>query len=226
MVDFTNKKISDNETLGEVLRRQREELGFQLDYVSREINVQQEHLLNLEDSDYQALPAPVYTRNFVELYSRFLGLVAVKMIQKYNQEVNIFDKTAKTPQKYNQPPTRLAITPRFFKSVIVGLIAAVCLVYIGFQVDTIVQPPELVIAAPNDNLVTDQLSVVIDGRTEKEVKVTINGQEVLPRADGSFQENLSLKPGINLIEISAAKKYSKIKTVYRQVLVEPKSAGQ
>lgn len=60
--------------LGEWLRAERVRRGESYAEVERDIHVSRAYLEALEDEHYDVLPAPVYTRGFVRLYARRLGI--------------------------------------------------------------------------------------------------------------------------------------------------------
>lgn len=69
--------------LGEWLRAERVRLGFSYAEVERDTHINRAYLEALEGEHYDALPAPVYTRGFVRLYARRLGIdpaVAVALL--------------------------------------------------------------------------------------------------------------------------------------------------
>jgi hypothetical protein len=54
------------------------------------------------------------------------------------------------------------------------------------------------------------------------VDVKINDQGIQIDAEGNFRESVSLKNGLNVIKISAARKRSRENIVYRQVILTEK----
>lgn len=62
------------ESLGEYLKRVREEKEVTLEEVARVTRIRRDFLSALERDDYQLFPAPVYMRGFLKTYAGFLGL--------------------------------------------------------------------------------------------------------------------------------------------------------
>lgn len=60
--------------LGAWLRSERLRRGFSYAEVERDTHINRLYLEALEDEHYDVLPAPVYTRGFVKLYARLLGI--------------------------------------------------------------------------------------------------------------------------------------------------------
>ena len=50
---------------------------------------------------------------------------------------------------------------------------------------------------------------MVEGTTEKDAKLYINGQQILVNDDGKFRENITLQSGTNLINIRAVNRFEK-----------------
>ena len=68
---------------GPSLKRIREKMGIALDHVAVASRIQHRHLINLEDENFDALPAEVYTRGFVVSYAEYLSLDKQKVVADY-----------------------------------------------------------------------------------------------------------------------------------------------
>jgi hypothetical protein len=106
------------------------------------------------------------------------------------------------------------------------IIAALILMAIGgaviWEVLRVTAPPALTVSSPADNLLTDQTSVTLEGRAEIESTVTVNGSPISVAVDGAFKEELDLRTGLNIITISASKKFAMPNVIYRRVVVTKK----
>src|SRR3974390_998305 len=71
--------------LGEEFRAAREARGLSLSDVSEQINIRSVYLQALENEDWSAIGAPVYTRGFIRTYARFLGLDPESSVQRFNE---------------------------------------------------------------------------------------------------------------------------------------------
>jgi cytoskeleton protein RodZ len=71
------------ETLGGFFRHAREQQGLSLDQIASQTRIQQRHLQALEEEDYEALPAKVFTKGFVRSYARTLGLDEDEALQLF-----------------------------------------------------------------------------------------------------------------------------------------------
>ena len=92
--------------------------------------------------------------------------------------------------------------------------------YLLWQVNGILQPPKLFVFSPNEGSVSNKLTAIVQGETEKEVHLTVNGKEARPNDKGRFEIILDLSNGVNTITISATRKHGKMATVIRHVIVK------
>ena len=135
---------SELASFGEDLRREREIRGISLKEIADATKISKRFLEALERNDHRTLPAPVFTRGFVREYSRYVGLNAEDMVNRYNFAAANDDRIEKPPQveKYPvtpvrdispKPPRKRGIPPVYarvdrniFASLIIaGLLAAV-----------------------------------------------------------------------------------------------------
>ncbi|MBW1708329.1 MAG: helix-turn-helix domain-containing protein [Deltaproteobacteria bacterium] len=116
-----------SETLGQRLRRQREEKGITLEEVSKATKIPVSNLEALEIGDEDKLPAPVYVRGFLKAYARELELDEWELLEEYNNTYGL------TPEKFK---IRVSTVPKqksyILQISIIGLIAAVVLVAGGY----------------------------------------------------------------------------------------------
>jgi cytoskeleton protein RodZ len=91
--------------LGEFLRQVRVQHGLDLDDVALSTRISPSNLQAMEESDYLALPAEVFTRGFYSLYAKCLALDQQKVLALYDRERKDYPQNNhfKTP-----PPYRLA----------------------------------------------------------------------------------------------------------------------
>jgi cytoskeletal protein RodZ len=99
---------SELASFGEELRREREIRGISLKEIADATKISKRFLDALEHNDHNALPAPVFTRGFVREYSRYVGLNAEDMVNRYNFAASNDDRIEKPPQieKYPVTPVR------------------------------------------------------------------------------------------------------------------------
>jgi cytoskeletal protein RodZ len=223
--NFKKKKIIKAETLGDKLKQARESEKYSLADVAQQTGIKKEYLASIESGKYEDLPGEVYVRNFLKLYTNFLGLNWRRIWSIYQEErkvtiqANIKSAQEVLPLKVIKN-TNTLILPKIAKNIAIALLIIACLVYLGFEIKSNYSPPNLEIITPEDNTIISENIIDIKGKVTKESQVTINGQEVFIDPEGVFSEQIVLKQGLNTIEIAARKEHSQERIVLRRVMVE------
>ena len=65
-------------------------------------------------------------------------------------------------------------------------------------------PPLLQVTSPADGSTTDQPTIGVSGITERDADLIVNGIVAFVASDGSFSLDIALRPGTNLIRVTAA----------------------
>ncbi|MFH1235483.1 MAG: helix-turn-helix domain-containing protein [Parcubacteria group bacterium] len=227
METFTTRALRGHGTLGERLRRVREERSESLETAAADVRIRKEYLSALEESNYLSLPGPVYVKSFLRRYADHLGVNADMVMRLYEGEAGVLQKQEKRQlaQGLHRKPQmpRIILTPRHLKRIAIELIILGILVYLGFEIQRIIAPPELIIELPSDNIRVTERSLQIRGTTEPEAILHVNGEEVIPTETGSFEDVVELTEGLNTIVITAQKSRSSVVEVLRSVLFEKPS---
>ncbi|MFH0804998.1 MAG: helix-turn-helix domain-containing protein [Patescibacteria group bacterium] len=216
---FSIKSLQRSKTLGERLRKVREEAGLSLGQAAQQTQIRQQYLEALERGTYGLLPGPVYIESFLKRYAGYLGVSSDYVIALYRQQDQ---RTLQREyrQTFTQPVHRTVrdiITPRRIRYTLIGLVIAAGLTYLGFEVANIFSPPELAVTRPLEYSTAPESTVMVAGTTQPEARLTINGKQVFLDQGGAFTEQVSLKDGINEITVSAIKERSKATVVVRHV---------
>lgn len=225
MALFNRKVIERSKTLGERLRKVRQEANVSLEDAEAATQIRKQYLAAIEAGDYSLLPGPVYIEKFLKRYAEFLKVSSDFVLDLYHQQDKKVLKKRYHPD-YALPSRtvrRAFITPQVVRLLAICIVIAACLAYLIFEIGNIFSPPRLTVDSPPDATTVAQDSIEVRGTTEPEVTVLINGQQVFLDEDGNFSETVTLKEGLNVITVSAAKKRSKPTTVLRHVLLEKKT---
>jgi hypothetical protein len=92
--------------------------------------------------------------------------------------------------------------------------------YLGWQVRSIIKPPQLNLYSPQDGYVTTDYELLVHGYTNQESQVYVNGKKITSNTDRQFKKIINLSPGINTITISAKKKHGKSTDIVRHVTLK------
>lgn len=224
MLPFRSRTVSSTDTLGERLRRLREEQERSVEDVASSLRMNPKYLVALEEGRYEDLPGPVYAKQFVRQYARFLNVRENAALQQFEREYAISRKIhlpALIPQSSKGPRVHPILTPHGIRRSFILLLAVAVLVYLGVEVVNLTSAPPLTVTAPPENLppITER-SVELSGSTKPETTVTVNGRAIMVDQQGRFREVLDLQEGQNNIVIRAERKRGGVTTVKRTVVVK------
>ncbi len=219
MVAFQEKRLDDR-TIGDALRTAREARGETPADVERATRVDKKFIVAFEANDFKALPEPVYAKKFAKALAAHYGLDPVAAVENLQREMAVVAGLRHTNRPANFIEGRgLLVAPALLKT---GLIAAAFLAIIGyftFSVHRILRPPSVTLYSPHDAQVFPTSRVVLEGVTEPEVDLQINGESVPIEQDGAFKDVLNLPPGVSNLHLTARKKHSRTNDIFLKVVV-------
>jgi len=211
--NFTRKKVGSL-TLGEKLRKVRNDNRISLAEMSRATKIQAKYLEALETGAYENLPPEVYVRGFLRGYAAFLGIPEDATLKLYERERSIRKNLGKTeaPSRFlPNGPIRFHI-PVSTRGIVVSAIALIVFgffSYLYLEFRSFVSEPRLVILSPSDGDTVTEAEAVVRGETDPRATVRINGEEATVDERGVFSENLSLDAGLNTISVSSTNRFGK-----------------
>ncbi len=219
---FSSRKIASFDiSVGEQLRRAREEKKLSLEVVAKKLLIRSSYLQALETGDRRRLPKGVYARNFLREYARFLGLDYRSLGEQFdNETIKPQEQSGGLFERQIVAKRYLVAMPALVRNTIIIVVATLCVLYLGFLVKRIFEPPFLAIDQPTEDLTVTERQIELRGHTVPETDVTINGQTVQVSSDGTFGQTVYLEQGLNIIAVTAKKKYSRQTEMTRNVLFQ------
>ena len=220
---FVKRQLDDSpQTLGEKLRLLRRGQAVSLDMMERDTHIQRVYLEALERGHYDALPEPMYARNFIRAYARVLGADETYLLELYEEECGRCDLVApmQTPRQ-KVKSARLAIWNRYVKFGLVFCAVIAIVGYFGWQMSELMAPPEVVLLTPSDESLTYEAEVTVSGVVDGEASVFINQEPVVVNADASFSTPVELQEGLNIILVEAERRYSRKTVIERHIVFDP-----
>lgn len=218
---FKIRKLDTQTTIGDELHTIRRKLNKTINEVSSTTKIQSRYLRAMEGNRWHDLPEPLYTRNFLRTYAKYLGLDTTYLLSRFEEERGCCDlvSPSQTPrQKVHRH--RFLVGSRIAKLSLLGLLAFSVLGYLGWQVRSIIEPPALVVTTPHDGSTTPIPEITVEGKAEGETRVRVNGEEILPNPEGLFSTVVILERGLNIITIEGQRRYSREATVHRSVVFD------
>ena len=213
---FLSKSIPQN-TIGSILREARQSHKWTLKYAEKKTGIAKKYLEYLEADDFYKLPGSTYTKGFLERYSEFLKLNPSKIIEKWRREFSQ-NSGAEIPNILGIKNKAQSIFD--IKIYLIGFFVLLIFLYIGFSIKRVLFTSDLEVLNPPHDLLTTESSLIITGLVDLGADVFINDQPIEQVNEGKFEQEIKLLPGLNSIKISAKKKYSQEKIIFRQIILQ------
>ncbi len=211
-IEFETKKLP-METLGEYLAEVRQQLNLTLEEVAQKTGVYEKFIFYIEAGKYHQLPPDVYVLGFLKKLAEVYAISQDALLEQYKKERGIVEHVAReriAPKSgWRGWLKNVTVTPKLItiaSSVTIGVFA---FFYIVIQVFAINKTPALTIVEPRTDSVIKGTSVVVSGKTEPGITVSMNGQNIFVKTDGSFQTTVGVAPGQKELKIEAQNKFGK-----------------
>ena len=209
-------------TVGQILKETRESKLYTLEHVEKATKIRRELLEALENDDYEKLPPPTFVQGFIKNYARFLNLDSNKLLAVFRREFSDKKYPSYVMDAFSQPlkNPRIQITPAKVLGGVVIVAILAFFVYLWIQYRQFTGAPQLAVNSPKDQLTTDNPRVEVDGKTDPQIKVSVNNQQIPVSDSGEFKEAIQLSQQVNKISVEAVNKFGQKTTVERTVYLK------
>ncbi len=200
-------------SVGEILKKQREQLGINLEDVEKQIKIRKKFLQALEENNLSIFTSKIYISGIIKNYSQYLGLDPKRTLAFFRRDYEKLEPIKfkrKIRSKYLRPETRMIV------SLLLVSIFILFFGYFGYQLKQFFSPPKVVILEPKTDTFKKKVRVKIVGQTEKDAAVTIFGERVYQNKEGIFEYDFPLPKEKNELGVEAIEAYGK-KTTFKKV---------
>ena len=161
------------EAIGHILRRAREEHGYDLQQVCQVLRIRYVYLDAIEKGHFDRLPGPAYTTGFVRTYADFLGLDPDAVIEQYRRggDVSAADSALHFP-------TPKADTPVSKRSLFIVSALVAVLAYAGWHYLSEPRDDGIALVPP----LPDRLAALIDAEEGEDLAVRDDAPVALPQS--------------------------------------------
>ncbi len=205
-------------TVGQILKEARLKKKIEVEDVARITKIRPQFLQFIETDDYGNLPSATVTKGFIRNYCEFLNLSPDQVLAVFRRDFVEDNRGQIVPRGIATPAAEVGFwTPRTTIIAVITLVLTLFGAYLVYQYQVLTGPPELELLAPADKIVTEEPNLLVEGRTDPEATISVNGQLVALEKGGRFFFRIALHPGDNTITVVAAAKNSKTSTLTRQV---------
>lgn len=198
--------MKEGKQVGEALKEYRQQRGFSLKEVSEKTKIPLRYLKLIEDCRYEELPSTSYAQLYVRNYADFLGLSVDKFSSLFRRDLAVrygAERTQKWKLKtanllYRQnlkERGKLALIryrPMVTKWIVYFLPLGLVLLYLLRQYLIFARPPKLDVKLSCVRESKEGRVVRIEGKTDRDAAVKVEGEAVVIRSDGSFSTQLFL----------------------------------
>lgn len=222
-------------TAGEVLKNKRESLGKPLDQVSSDTKIQKRFLEYIEQDKFSYFDSEVFLTGFIKIYAKYLGLDINKILALYRRsnpsvQRELIKKEEKESKGKNivgkKQLSFKTLDPKTLVTFILSTFLLLIIGYIGLQIYKFQTPPEITILEPLDGAEVDKESVTVKGEVDNNTVIEINDKPVETNDDGSFEKEIELKEGSNLITVRAKKNKNNtleaVETIHIKYIIKEK----
>lgn len=224
------KSMKNKNNFTEFLKEKRQNKNISLEKLSEITKIQLYHLEALEAGHFEKLPPSVYRAGIFKRLAKFLGVSENEFMEAYKNEFELSVLTPIDPSDTNfsfqignaevkKKNSYFILTPNKLIFLGGGLLLIFLSFYIWYQFNFLIGPPNLVINQKED-FITREETILINGKTDNGVDLTINGEKMYVASSGSFKKEVQLADGVNIIEIKAVNNFGKITKIIRQIFKE------
>lgn len=216
-------------SVGEILRTARLQKNLTAAQIASSIKTKEKNILAIEENNFSVFPADVFALSFVRDYADFLGLNPDEVTPYFRRTVEMKRQQNPNEKIVNQKGESFLTSQidtagkNISKSILaVGtfLIITAFVGFLVFEYQRNILHPELSVLNPVENGKMTSSTLQVKGKTDKENKIFVNGDEVSVGDNGEFETIISLKVGINKIVIKAINNYQKLTEIERFILRE------
>lgn len=207
----------DETSFQDLLNEKLRERGFSIKRLSELTGIAVKHLENLSAGRFDDLPAIPYLRGYMIEIGEVLGFDGETWLDRFKKEGLLKGSGAHD----ELPKNRFAQKP-INKTVIIGVVVLIILLYLGIRSAQIFGTPILEVASPSQETTTvTEEQFLVQGALREADQLSINGEQIAIDASGHWQKTVLLQPGLNPIRIIAKKFLGRERGVIRQIIYEP-----
>lgn len=223
---FCYKKLPLTDRLSERFQKKRQNLQLSIEELTERTRIAGKHLFALEQNNFAELPkAKAFRLAYVREYASALGLDSDDCVEQFTREDGLSDAPPIHPHRALNGFHFTSISLLIRDAFVLGGVALFA-GYLLWQVRGVLEPPRLVVYSPIEGLVLHSPAALVQGETDPETHLAVNGQDIMVNEKGTFETKIDLSGGMNTIVITAEKKHGKTTTITRHLVVQQKKNDQ
>ena len=179
--------------------------------------IRKDFIESMENEEWETLPAFTTVLGFAKSLASPLDLSVKTVVAVLKRDY--------PPKKLNINPkpdisSKFIWSPRLTFWLGAGIAILIIFGYLIFQYARFASPPKVTITTPKDGEVVKGKTVHIEGNTETDAKILINGQPVIVSDNGKFTIELLVTKDTKEIIVKSISRSGKESTISRKIEVQ------
>lgn len=181
-------------TVGEILKSERLKQNKSILQLHRETKIPERFIEALETNSFSVLPPDTFVKGFIKIYSQALGLSSSQLLAVYRRDREGQEQKEIVPPSLSDDGVQQKWhwTPKLTAIMVISIIMAIFLSYLGWQIWQFLAPPKLIVEQPANNQIIKEETVEVIGQVNKDVSVYVNDQLVNITDQGKFTYTIKL----------------------------------
>ncbi|MBI2621089.1 MAG: helix-turn-helix domain-containing protein [Candidatus Levybacteria bacterium] len=207
--------------VGAQFAEERKKQNLSIEEVAKATKIREEFLEAIERGDHKKLPSPAYAYGFVRNYAKFLGLPVEKTLALFRREfdekrsIEVLPKGL-TSAEFSIPKFKIGRSTFLISVVLIVVVA-----FLFFQYRSALFDPGLEVDSPSENQTINSLTVEVEGETDPNATLTVDGEQIPIDSDGNFKKQISVFPGRRTLIFQVENKFGRVSVLERNINVEP-----
>lgn len=198
-------------TVGEILTETREKKGISFPEVEKATKIKVRFLEALERNDFSKIADATIVKGFIKNYAEYLGLSSRDLLAIFRRDFIEDKKGQILPRGVYEPlyQPKFSWTPKMTVAASLIALFLILAIYLSFQLFGFLGAPSLEIYSPKNKESVKETEINIQGKTNPDATVSVNGEIILVLTDGSFEKTVTLSAGENKFLIEAVSRRGK-----------------
>lgn len=198
-------------TVGEILRNERLKKKLALSEVEGATKIKVRFLEALERNDFSKIADATIVKGFIKNYAEYLGLSSRDLLAIFRRDFIEDKKGQILPRGVYEPlyQPKFSWTPKMTVAASLIALFLILAIYLSFQLFGFLGAPSLEIYSPKNKESVKETEINIQGKTNPDATVSVNGEIILVLTDGSFEKTVTLSAGENKFLIEAVSRRGK-----------------
>lgn len=209
----------NEKNIGELISDLMENEGLTVDKLVSQTNIPSRFIVAIKEGELDRLPAEPYVRGYLAKIAVALKADPELLIKTYKESTAV----VKSGVSDKLPSNQFARVPFKKSRIIIPLLIAALAAVIFFRFDQIFGVPELTITELPAIAYSESLN--ISGNIRPGDNLTLNGEIIQTDAAGHFEEIITLKPGLNVLQFKAKRFLGKEAVITKEVYYEKPAEG-